>query len=330
MKTLSQFVISAALSATSSGIPDAAASPPAAQVAYRTETIDGISIFYREAGPSNAPTVVLLHGFPSSSHMFRNLIPKLAVHYHVIAPDYPGFGYSDAPPADIFDATFESLTTVMEHFLQHKGQTKVSLYLQDFGGPVGFRIAVHHPEWIRSLIIQNANAYEVGLAEQIRQGSAARTTHPTPVNEMAFELGSGLTDLLYKQGVRNPEHLSPDAWHFDLWAMEQPGHQRIGAALINDYHTNIEAYPQWQEYFRQYQPPTLVVWGRGDPIFLPSGAEAYKTDLKNVRVRFFATSHFALEEDGDGIAAEALEFLKTTSPSRSIRSQLAAGSRAIS
>lgn len=287
----------------------AGAKDAAPATAYRTETVDGIGIFYREAGPVSAPTVLLLHGFPSSSHMFRDLIPKLATRYHVVAPDYPGFGYSEAPGLAAFTPTFANLARVMERFVEQRGIKRATFYLQDFGGPVGFRMAADHPEWVTALVIQNANAYEEGLSPQIKKGNEARIGNPTPVEAMGFELGSGLTDLLYKHGARDPERVSPDSYTFDLWAMSQPGHKRIGAALINDYHTNSEAYPQWQAYLRQHQPPTLVVWGRGDPVFLPAGAEAFRRDVKKVEVKFFDTTHFALEEDADPIATEMLRFL---------------------
>lgn len=277
--------------------------------AYRVQKVDGIDIFYREAGPPEAPTIILLHGFPSSSHMFRDLIPKLAARYHVIAPDYPGFGFSEAPPASAFTPTFANVTRVMEHFVEQRGIKHAAFYLQDFGGPVGFRIAVDHPEWVQALIIQNANAYEEGLAPDIKKGNEARRATPTAVEGMGFELGSGLTDVLYKHGAHDPEKVSPDSYNFDLWAMSQPDHKRIAAALINDYYTNSDSYPQWQAYLRQHQPPTLIVWGRGDPIFLRPGVEAFRRDLKRVEIKYFDTSHFALEEDSGPIATEILRFL---------------------
>ena len=281
-------------------------------VSYRTETVDGINIFYREAGPSAAPTVVLLHGFPSSSHMFRDLIPKLATRYHVVAPDYPGFGYSEAPSQDRFNPTFANLTRVMGHFIAQRGIKRATFYLQDFGGPVGFRLAVEHPEWIQALVVQNANAYDEGLAPRIKAGNEARRQNPTPVDGMGFELGSGLTDLLYKHGATDPQKISPDSYTFDLWAMAQPEHKRIAAALLNDYHSNSDAYPDWQASLRKHQPPTLIVWGRGDPIFLVPGVEAFRRDLKHLEIRYFDTSHFALEEESGPIAAAMLKFLDAT------------------
>lgn len=180
--------------------------------AYKTEKVDGITIFYREAGPVAAPTILLLHGFPSSSHMFRDLIPKLATRYHVVAPDYPGFGYSEAPSPAAFNPTFADLSRVMEHFVEQRGIKRATFYMQDFGGPVGFRMAVNHPEWVQALVIQNANAYDEGLSPQLKKGNDARISNPTPVEAMGFELGSGLTDLLYKHGARDPERVSPDSY----------------------------------------------------------------------------------------------------------------------
>ena len=276
---------------------------------YRSEKVDGISIFFREAGPSNAPTILLLHGFPSSSHMFRDLIPKLAIRYHVVAPDYPGFGYSDAPSHAVFNPTFDDLTRVMEDFVEQRGIKRATMYLQDFGGPVGFRMAVDHPEWVDALVIQNANAYVEGLAPNIKEATEARAKQPAPVDQLSFELGKGLTDLLYLQGASNPSRISPDSWNLDLWAMGEPGHKEIAAALLNDYQSNVDDYPRWQAYLRKYQPKTLVLWGRGDPVFLPSGAEAFRRDLKSVQITYFDAGHFALEQESGAMATEILAFL---------------------
>ncbi len=280
-----------------------------AATTFHTTTVDGMKIFYREAGDPSKPTILLLHGFPASSHMFRDLMPLLAGRFHLIAPDYPGFGYSDAPAPEVFTPTFDSLATVMEHFVEAQKLSKFSLYMQDFGGPVGFRLAVRHPEWIKALIIQNANAYDEGLAPAIREGNLRRATMPSTEAEMSFELGPGLAHLLYQNGARKPNAMNPDAWTTDLWCMGQPGHRRIGAALINNYHTNMEQYAQWQDYLRKRQPRTLVVWGKGDPVFLPAGATAYKKDLKNVEVHLLDTSHFALEEDATTVADDITAFL---------------------
>lgn len=287
-----------------------AAEPDTSRIKYGRLSVDGISIFYREAGDPKRPTILLLHGFPTSSHMFRELIPRLADTFHVVAPDYPGFGYSDAPPADKLAPTFEVLTDAMEHFVAAKGLRRFSMYLQDFGGPVGLRLAIRHPGWVERLIIQNANAYDQGLADTIRQGTARRAAKPSTEAELAFELGPELDRMLYKKGARRPDAMNPDAWSFDAWAMDQPGHRRISAALLNDYQTNIDQYPRWQTYLRTHHPPTLVVWGKGDPIFLVPGAEAYRRDLPEVQIRYFDTSHFALEEDDAGIAREIKLFFK--------------------
>lgn len=274
------------------------ASASASEVTNHYLTVDGIKIFYREAGNPKNPAIVLLHGFPSSSHMFRDLIPLLADKYHVIAPDYPGAGYSDAPDAAAFAPTFEHLADVMADFIQESKIGKATYYVQDFGGPVGFRIAVKHPDWINGFIIQNANAYVEGLSQVVSEGNKKRAEKPSTVEELKqFELSPKLALMLYKTGARNPEAISPDSWSHCDWAMNEPGHLSIEAGLLNNYQTNIDSYPQWHEYFKKYQPRVLIVWGKGDPVFLPPGAEAYKKDLKNVELHFLSTSHFALEED---------------------------------
>ena len=276
--------------------------------AHRVTTIDGLKIFYREAGDPAKPTILLLHGYPSSSHMFRELIPKLSTRFHLLAPDYPGFGYSDAPAPEWGPITFESITNVVEHFALAQGLRHFSLYMQDFGGPVGMRLATRHPTWIDGLVIQNANAYEEGLAQVVREGNSRRSIQPDSEADMKFELGPGLAALLYKTGARSPDTMNPDGWSFDMWALEQAGHRRVAAALLNDYFHNIEQYPRWHSYLQSHKPPVLVVWGKGDPIFLVPGAEAYRRDLPDVRIRYFDTSHFALEEDSEGIAAEIQRF----------------------
>lgn len=289
----------------------ALAAAPGAAMTYHYATIDGIKVFYREAGDPKKPTILLLHGYPSSSHMFRELIPLLSADFHLVAPDYPGFGYSDAPGPGTFEATFAHLTQVMEHFVQTLGLKHFSIYMQDFGGPVGFRLAVLHPEWIDRLIIQNANAYDEGLAPSVREGNARRAAKPASEGELKFELGPDLAHLLYQKGARAPEAMNPDAWSLDEWAMNQPGHKRIAAALLNDYNTNILSYPAWQAYLRTHKPRTLIVWGKGDPIFLVPGAEAYKRDVPKATLQLLDTSHFALEEDSRAIAQAVRAFFKS-------------------
>ena len=279
---------------------------------YNTVEIDKVEIFYREAGPSDAPAIVLLHGFPSSSHMYRNLMPELEDDFHLIAPDYPGFGNSACPPMDEFTYTFDRLSEVMEKFLETLGLRKFSLYVQDYGGPVGFRIAEKHPEWIESLIIQNANAYEDGLTplfEQRRPLWEKRTKdNELPVLK-SFNLEG--TRWKYIHGVRDKSRISPDAWNMDQYFLEGPGNKLIQLELQADYGSNVKRYPEWQNYFRRHQPPTLVVWGKNDEIFGPQGAEAYTRDLRNIEVHMLDTGHFALEEDCDVIAGHMRRFLKT-------------------
>lgn len=276
------------------------------EVRSRWITVDGIRLFYREAGDAAAPVLLLLHGYPSSSHMFRTLMPKLAHRFRVIAPDYPGAGYSDAP--DSFVATFDALADVVDGFLRALHIERFSLYIQDFGGPVGMRIATRRPERIERLIIQNANTYLEGIAPNVRADIERRATQPSREDEMAFELGPDLPHVLYKVGARDPESMSPDSWTHDAWALAQPGHRRIAIALLNDYPSNLALYPAWQAYLRAHQPPTLIAWGKGDPVFLVEGAEAYRRDVPGAVIRYFDTSHFALEEDAAGIAAEILAF----------------------
>ena len=275
-------------------------------VRYRSAKVDGFNIFYREAGDPQRPAILLLHGFSSSSHMFRDLMPLLADRFHLIAPDYPGFGYSDAPPATAFEPTFSHLEVVIAKFAQQVGLKSFVIYMQDFGGPVGFRMAVKHPEWIDGLIIQNANAYQEGLASaQVKamedHGEQSRKTSDAVVSP-------GFIVYLYRSGARDVSGLNPDAWTMDIAALERPEAKRIQAALIDDYPTNLQQYPQWQAYLRKSQPKTLIVWGKNDRAFLPAGAESYRRDLKNVQLHYFDTGHFALEEDAAPIAHAIAEW----------------------
>ncbi len=280
-------------------------------VAYRTVKIEGLDIFYREAGPREAPAVLLLHGFPTSSHMFRHLLPALADQYHIIAPDYPGFGQSSAPPVDQFDYTFDKLADVMEKFTEQVGLEKYTLYVQDYGAPVGFRLAFKHPERVVGLVVQNGNAYEEGLDNEFWKPLKVYWRERT--EESAKPLRGFLTldgtRWQYTHGVRNVEAISPDTWTIDQALLDRPGNQDIQLALFYDYRTNSLLYPQWQAYFRQHQPPTLAVWGKNDQIFPAEGAHPYKRDLKNIEFHLLDTGHFALEEDGDRIAALMREFL---------------------
>ena len=285
--------------------------PPTSQVLHRTVKIDGLDIAYREAGPKNAPTLLLLHGFPTSSHMFRNLIPALANKYHVVAPDYPGFGNSSAPSVKEFDYTFDNLANVIGKFTEKVGLKKYSIYLMDYGAPVGFRLAVKHPERVQSLIIQNGNAYDEGLDNDFWKPIKAYWKDRTDAQ------GDGLRSLLtldatkwqYTHGVRNVEAISPDTWGHVQPLLDRPGNQEIQLALFYSYGSNPSLYPQWQEYLRKHQPPTLIVWGENDGIFPAAGAHPYKRDLKNLEFHLLDTGHFALEEDGAAIATLMRNFL---------------------
>jgi pimeloyl-ACP methyl ester carboxylesterase len=282
------------------------------KVAHRTVKIDDLDIFYREAGPKDAPTLLLLHGFPTSSHMFRNLIPALADRFHVVAPDYPGFGYSSAPAVDKFEYTFDNLAAVVEKFTEKLGLKKYALYVQDYGAPVGYRLAVKHPERVTGLIVQNGNAYDEGLDNDFWKPIKAYWKDRTDANAAPLRgfLKLEGTKWQYTNGVRNVESISPDAWTLDQLLLDRPGNNEIQLALFYSYGSNPARYPSWQEYFRKYQPPTLIVWGKNDAIFPAAGAEPYKRDLKNLEYHLLDTGHFALEEDGDKIAQLIREFFK--------------------
>ncbi len=256
---------------------------------HKTVEIDGIDIFYREAGPKDAPVVVLLHGFPTSSHMFRNLIPALADRFHVVAPDYPGFGHSAMPSLDEFDYSFDRLAEVVDRFLEQLGIGKYSLYLMDYGAPMGYRIAAKHPERVESLIVQNGNAYDEGLRDSLLTIEA--------------------TKWQYTHGVPNPEAVAPDNWYHDQYLLERPGNKDIQLQLFYSYGANPPLYPQWQAYLRKHQPPTLIVWGANDQIFPAEGAHPYKRDLRDLEFHPLDTGHFALEEKGDEIARLIRDFV---------------------
>ncbi len=279
---------------------------------HKTITVDGLNIFYREAGPKHAPTILLLHGFPTSSHMFRNLIPALSDRFHVVAPDYPGFGHSAMPTVEAFEYTFDHLADVMDRFVQQLGLTTYSLYVMDYGAPIGFRLAVKHPERVQALIVQNGNAYEEGLREfwkPFRAYWKERTEkNAAPLKKF---LNLGATKWQYTHGVRNPEAISPDNWIVDQYFQDRPGNKAIQLQLFYDYGSNPPRYPKWQAYFREFQPPTLVVWGKNDTIFPAEGAHPYTRDLKTLEFHLLHTGHFALEEDGEVIAGHIRRFLTT-------------------
>ena len=286
--------------------------PELPAMAYRTVKVNGLDIFYREAGPKDAPVVLLPHGFPTSSHMFRNLIPMLADEFRLIAPDYPGFGNSSMPTVDEFEYTFDNLVNVMEQFTEQLGLAKYSLYAQDYGGPVSFRLAVKHPERVQALIVQNGNAYDEGIDNDFWKPIKAYWKQKNPESEQYIRnicTRKG-TIFQYTNGVRNIEAISPDNWNIDAPLLERPGNMEIQLALFYSYGSNPLLYPEWQAYFRQYQPPTLIIWGKNDVIFPAAGAEPYKRDLKNLEFHLLDTGHFALEEDGAEMARLMRSFLR--------------------
>ena len=283
----------------------------AASVDYRTVAIDGVNVFYREAGPKDAPVLLLLHGFPTSSQMFRNLIPRLADRYHVIAPDYPGYGQSGMPPMDRFDYSFDHLAAVVDQFTQALGLTRFAMYVQDYGAPIGYRIAAAHPERISALIVQNGNAYQEGIDNDFWVPLKAWWADKSEANAArlrpALELDG--TRWQYTDGARNVAKLSPDAWTLDQAYLDRPGNKDIQLALFHSYGSNPGHYPEWQAYFRKHQPPMLIVWGKNDKIFPPAGAHAYLRDLPKAELHLLDTGHFALEEDSATIAALMRRFL---------------------
>ncbi len=273
---------------------------------HRYVDVQGKRIFYREAGEPGRPTLLLLHGFPSASHQFRRLMDALGSDYHVVAPDYPGFGHSDAPePASAggrFTYSFDGLADTIEGFCEALGLRRFVAYLFDFGAPVGLRIAERHPEWIAGLVIQNGNAYEEGLSPMARELAALQPGQPGAEEAVMGILTLDVTRSQYLAGARDAAQVAPDGWTLDQHFLDQPGRKRIQVDLALDYHRNVERYPQWQAWLRQHRPPTLVLWGRNDPFFIEAGAHAYLRDLPAAQLHLMDTGHFALEEDAPRIA----------------------------
>ncbi|MET0240058.1 MAG: alpha/beta hydrolase, partial [Sphingobium sp.] len=262
---------------------------------YKTTMIDGVKIFYREAGPSDAPVLLLLHGFPTSSHMFRNLIPLLADRYRVIAPDYPGYGQSDAPDHMKFAYTFANITDIVDKLVQQVGADKYSMYVMDYGAPIGYRLALKHPEKVQSLIVQNGNAYTEGLKEfwnPIKAYWADRTSARRQALENLVTLET--TKFQYTDGMSDVARISPDNWVIDQALLDRPGNRDIQLDLLGDYGSNVPLYPQFQAFFRKYQPPTLIVWGKNDYIFPEAGAHPYLRDLPKAEMHILDSGHFAL------------------------------------
>ena len=279
--------------------------PATGAVSYRTANIDGINIFYREAGPADGPTVLLLHGWPSSSHMYRDLIPKLADRFHLIAPDYPGFGYSDAPSTSDFTYTFDNLAVLVEKFIDTLGIQKLAMYVQDYGGPIGLRIATKRPELIRAIVVQNANFHVEGISKNLAPlAHYWEDRSAESENAVRAFLTIDTTKFQYTHGAAQPELVSPDAYTLDQARLDRPGNDAIQLALFYDYRSNLPLYPVWQQYFRSQKPPMLVVSGKNDPFFLPAGAEAIGRDNPNATVILLEGGHFALEEHNQRIADE--------------------------
>jgi pimeloyl-ACP methyl ester carboxylesterase len=279
-------------------------------IRYQHAIVDGSKIFYREAGPKTAPTILLLHGFPTSSHMFRNLIPALADRYHVIAPDLPGFGFSDTPDRKRFRYTFEQLAKVIDIFTETIGIERYGIYVFDYGAPVGFRLALAHPERVTAIISQNGNAYAEGLSQGWNP-IQKYWKEPTPENRAALRdfLTPEATKSQYLYGVQDQALVAPEAYQLDSALLARLGNDEIQLDLFLDYASNVALYPKFQEYFRTKRPPLLAVWGKNDPFFLPPGAEAFKRDNPNAEVHFYDTGHFALETHQREIADAIREFL---------------------
>jgi pimeloyl-ACP methyl ester carboxylesterase len=307
-----QKVGAAILGAAALAGSSAAASPipsTTATTTYHRTQVDGVGVFYREAGPKDAPTIVLLHGFPSSSRAFNTLIPLLATRYHVVAPDFPSFGQSDTPSPAVYSYTFDHLAATIDALLEQLKITRYTLYLFDYGAPIGYRIALAHPERLHALIVQNGNAYKAGLGPkwaQIAQFWADPQAHPEVVD--AF-LSYEATKQRHLAGSSHPEAYDPDSWTDEFAHLSQPGQREIQTALLYDYRTNVASYPVWQAWLREHRPPTLVVWGANDPSFIAEGATAFRADLPDAEIHLLDAGHFALEEKNDEVARLILDFM---------------------
>ncbi len=280
-------------------------------IRYRTLTLEGVKVFYREAGAPDKPALLLLHGFPSSSFMFRQLMETLGKDYYLIAPDYPGFGYSDMPPVDEFEYTYEHYALLVEKLVDTLGLTKLSLYVFDYGAPVGFRFITRRPELLECLIVQNGNIYAEGVSTILKETKANIDVGTAEARQRVmaqFELD--YTRFEYLHGVSDPAKIAPDGYMLDYLLMQRPGNKQIQYQLKYDYRHNFPLYPEWQAFLRRYQPPTLVVWGENDPIFTKEGALAYRRDVVDLEMYFYPTGHFALEECGEDIAWRIHAFIR--------------------
>jgi pimeloyl-ACP methyl ester carboxylesterase len=301
--------VTAAAAVAGEAAPSAPLQATSATTTYHRLTVDGVGIFYREAGPKDAPTLVLLHGFPSSSRAFDTLIPLLATRYHLIAPDFPGFGQSDASQPSSYAYTFDHLAKTIGDLLDQLKITQCSFFLHDYGGPVGFRVMLARPERVRALIIQNANVYREGLGAKwagIAQYWADPKAHPEVFDAFVSRTA---TEARHTLGTAHPERYNPDTWTDEYAHLSKPGQREIQAALLCDYRTNVAAYPAWQAWLRQRKPPTLVAWGRNDPSFIAAGAEAFRRDLPDAEIHLLDAGHFALDEANDETARLTLAFL---------------------
>jgi pimeloyl-ACP methyl ester carboxylesterase len=309
---MSASLLRAGIAALALLIPMAALAQAAdtSRVHYRTTQIEGIKVFYREAGAADAPVVVLLHGFPTSSNMFRNLIPSLATRYHVIAPDYPGFGQSDMPDRAQFAYTFAHYAQITRTLLNRLNAQRYALYIMDYGAPVGLRVALAEPKKVSALVVQNGNAYEDGLKE-FWEPIRAHWKFNSKETREALRAATTLESIRwqYLDGVKDPSRVDPSTWLHDHASMERPGNVEIQLDLFYDYRTNVELYPRFQQFFRDYQPPTLIVWGNNDKIFPAEGAKAYLRDLPKAELHLLDTGHFALEDQDAQITRLMLDFL---------------------
>ncbi|NEP50995.1 MAG: alpha/beta hydrolase [Moorea sp. SIO3C2] len=283
------------------------------QVRYGTEPVDGINVFYRESGSAQQRAVVLLHGYPASSHMYRDVLAALGDDFYLIAPDYPGFGHSDFPDSKDYKYTFANLATTIDKFLEQKGITEFVLVMQDYGAPVGYRLATKYPDRVKGLIVMNGNAYEEGFHPENSAAVSDYWENRTAENETMI-VGQLMSlegiKWMYTEGTRNPEGINPDNWVLDFARIDRPGQQQVQLDLFYDYQNNVKLYPQWHAFLHEHQPPTLIVWGANDPIFVAAGAEAYRKHLDDIDFHLFDTGHFVLEEDAPQVIEKMRDFLQ--------------------